>query len=401
VATPFCRHFGTCGGCDAQDVDYAAQLQRKHQRLAALLHAALGRRAPAVEPLLPAGRDDGLAPQQFRHKAAFVFGESGADRQLALGHYAADSKRIVPVVECPVHAPRANHIAFALADHLRRARVTPAGPGLRGIARHVIVRATRDGREAVAMLVVTRNDKSLRAPIRAFLATEDAPDGFYLNIHDTPGPYMVGRDTRRLAGRSHVREIVAGASFLISPAAFFQTNIEAAARLVDLVLDTVRDEGPLDVLDLFAGSGLFTIPLARLGHRLIAVEEHPAAVADAEANVRLNKLPDGRVRMMAARVESALARLARERFDWVILDPPRQGCPPGVIRAIFQRLRPTGAIYVSCNPETLAVDLAAILDAGYEATRVQPVDMFPHTSHIETVVRLALKRHGRSTNRRD
>ena len=112
------------------------------------------------------------------------------------------------------------------------------------------------------MLVVTRNDKALRAPIRKFLATEDAPDGFYLNIHDKAGPYMVGRETMRLAGRSHVRETIAGASFLVSPTAFFQTNVDAADALVQLVLDAVGDRHGLNVLDLYAGSGLFTIPLA-------------------------------------------------------------------------------------------------------------------------------------------
>jgi 23S rRNA (uracil1939-C5)-methyltransferase len=342
------------------------------------------------------------APWRFRHKASFVFGET-PDRQLALGHYAADSRHVVPIVECPVHAPRANHIAFALADHLRRARVTPAGPSLRGIARHLIVRTTRDEREAVAMLVVTHNDKSLRPPIRAFLATEDAPDGFYLNVHDAPGPYMVGRETRRLAGRSHVRETVAGASYLISPTAFFQTNIEAATHLVTLVLEAVRDRGPLQVLDLYAGSGLFTIPLARAGHRVTAIEDNVQAVHDAEANVRLNTLPEGRVRLVAARVDEVLARVGREAFDLVVLDPPRQGCPPAVARTLFRQMRPPTVVYVSCNPEALAAELPAIVEAGYEVTLVQPVDMFPHTPHIETIVRLAARRdpqRRRSSSRR-
>lgn len=393
MSTLRCRHFGPCGGCDWQDVAYVEQLRRKDQRLTALLTASLGARAPAVEPTVAMAVGPDAAPWRFRHKASFVFGESVGDRALALGHYAADSQHVVPIVECPVHASRANHIAFALLDHLRRARVTAAGPALRGIARHLIVRTTRDEREAGAMLVVTRNDKSLRAPIRAFLASEDAPDGFYLNVHDAPGPYMVGRETRRLAGRSHVRETVAGASYLISPTAFFQTNVEAAARLVEFVLDAVADRGPLDVLDLYAGSGLFTMPLARAGHRVTAIEEHPQAVRDAESNARLNKLPEGRVRLIAARVEEALAGVGRDPFDLVVLDPPRQGCPPSVIRTLFRQMQPPIVVYVSCNPEALASDLIAITGAGYEVSRVQPVDMFPHTTHIETVVRLEA-RHG-------
>jgi 23S rRNA (uracil1939-C5)-methyltransferase len=388
VENALCRHFGVCGGCDWQDLSYADQLERKRQRLATLLADALGSGAPTVEPVIGMRADGSGWPWQFRHKAAFVFGDHPDGDGAALGHYGANSRRFVPVVECPVHASRANAIAFALQRHLARARVPAAGESLRGILRHVIVRTTRDGREAVAMLVVTRNDKSLRAPIRAFLATEDAPDGFYLNINDKPGPYMIGRETMRLAGRSHVRENVAGASFLISPAAFFQTNVEAAERLVALVIERAGDRTGLNVLDLYGGSGLFTIPLARRGHRVTLVEENRQAVSDVDANIRLNRIADGQVRTIAARVEDTLDRLRRDAADLVVLDPPRQGCPPAVSERLFRQMRPRAAVYVSCNPEALAAELPAIVEAGYVPVRVQPVDMFPHTTHIETVVYL-------------
>jgi 23S rRNA (uracil1939-C5)-methyltransferase len=329
------------------------------------------------------------APWGFRNKASFVFGEAADRRGSVIGHYAMQSRNIVPITECPVHEPRANHIAFALHDHLARAQVSAAGPALRGVLRHLIIRTTRDGREAVAMLVVTRNDKSLRAPIRAFLATEDAPDGFYLNIHDRPGPYMVGRETMRLAGRSHVRERIAGISFLVSPTAFFQTNIEAAEAIVGMVLETAASLAPAStVLDLYAGSGLFALPLAAAGCTVTAVEENVHAVRDADANVRLNKLPNGAVRLHCSRVEDALRTMKRDPFDLVVLDPPRDGCPPPVVRHIFGKMRPPRVVYVSCNPEALAEELPAIREHGYEFVRVQPVDMFPHTTHIETVVEL-------------
>ena len=241
------------------------------------------------------------------------------------------------------------------------------------------------------MLVVTRNDKSLRTPIRAFLATEDAPDGFYLNIHDRPGPYMVGPETVRLGGRSHVRETVAGVSFLVSPTAFFQTNVEAAERLVDLVLEATPPQTDR-VLDLYAGSGLYTLPLAKRGHDVIAVEENASAVRDAETNIRLNRLSAAGVRVLATTVEAALARLQREPIRHVILDPPRSGCPPIVLRTLFGQMRPARVLYVSCNPEALAGEVPAITQYGYRLARVQPVDMFPHTTHIETFVVLDRER---------
>jgi 23S rRNA (uracil1939-C5)-methyltransferase len=388
VADPLCRHFGPCGGCDWQNLLYAEQLTRKRQRLEELLRAALAKSRTArvtVLPVIGMRVDETGWPWRFRHKASFVFGE-GADGRPTIGHYAARSNDVVPIVECPVHADRANRLAFALHDHLSRARVSAAGPSLRGILRHLIVRTTRDGREVGAMLVVTRNDKALRKPIKAFLATEEAPDGFYLNIHDRPGPFMIGRETIRLSGRSHVKETVNGFSYLLSPTAFFQTNVDAADVIVRLVLEAIPDAEPQRVLDLYSGSGLFTVPLTAHGHAVTAVEENRQAIDDAESNLRLNRLRVSGVRLQAQRVEDAMRRLQREQFDTVVLDPPRQGCAREVLESVFGRIKPERVVYVSCNPEALAEEMPMMLESGYTADRVQPVDMFPHTTHIETVV---------------
>jgi 23S rRNA (uracil1939-C5)-methyltransferase len=142
----------------------------------------------------------------------------------------------------------------------------------------------------------------------------------------------------------------------------------------------------LHVLDLYAGTGLFSLPLVARGHHVTAIEENAQAVRDADDNVRLNRLPAKNIRLLTSRVEDALQRIERESSDVVILDPPRQGCPPALIDLLFRRVQPPRAIYVSCNPEALAAELPAIVDAGYTVDRIQPVDMFPHTTHIEAVV---------------
>jgi 23S rRNA (uracil1939-C5)-methyltransferase len=284
-----------------------------------------------------------------------------------------------------VQSARANRIAFRLRDELVKARISAAGPDLAGVLRHVIVRTSADDRDAVAMLVVTRNAGELKRPIRALLASDDRPDGFFLNIHDTPSPYMVGRETLRLDGHAHVRERLAGPLFLVSPTAFFQTNPVAAATLVRLVLDAIEPDAR-EVLDLYSGSGLFTIPLAQRGHRVTAVEENTRAVADARKNLEVNRVDPRAVRLVAGRVGPVLRDLGRQRIDAVVLDPPRQGCGAEVIDAVFRRLAPRSAVYVSCGPESLAEELPAIVDAGYRIASVTPVDMFPHTTHIEAVV---------------
>ncbi|MFA5908926.1 MAG: 23S rRNA (uracil(1939)-C(5))-methyltransferase RlmD [Vicinamibacterales bacterium] len=371
-----CQHFGVCGGCTLPGVEYAEQLVQKQARLARLL-------GMPVPPLLPSPRED-----RFRTKVAFVFGPEGQGRGLVMGHYARGSKQIIRINECPVHSDRGNRIAFALRDRLIRARIYGAGAQRNGLVRHIIVRTTEDDRQAVAMLVVTKNDKALRTPIRGLLASPDRPDGFFVNIHDKPGPYMVGPETIRIDGHSHVKQDgILETSFLVSPTAFFQTNIGVAREIVKLVIEGVGSSP--HILDLYSGSGLFALPLAKAGARVTAVEENRQATKDAEANIRLNRIPDGRVRLMTSSVEDALPRVGRDPWDAVILDPPRQGCPPEVLAAVFEGIVPARAVYVSCNPEALAAELPVILKAGYRVTRIQAVDMFPHTDHIETVVALA------------
>ena len=189
--------------------------------------------------------------------------------------------------------------------------------------RHLLVRTTRDRREAVAMLVVTRNEKTLRTPIKKFLSSPDRPSGFLLNIHDRPGPYMVGRETITIDGRSHVKERIGDTSFLVSPTAFFQTNADVATAIVDLVLAHASPHRLCNAVDLYSGSGLFACRSPGQGHRVLAVEDNDQAVADGETNARLNGLGN-RVRFLCTRVEEACHSLARTRCDlssWTLLAP--------------------------------------------------------------------------------
>jgi len=297
------------------------------------------------------------------------------------------SNRIVGVQECPVHSDRGNRIAFALFRHLAQAGITAAGPALAGLLRHVIVRTTADDREAVAMLVVTRNDRTLRKPVRALLDSSDRPDGFFININNDPGPFMVGERTINIDGRAHVREVVGGISYLISHAAFFQTNVRAAEVLQHHVVMSVA--GAARVLDLYCGSGLFSLPLAASGVRVTGVEENRQAIVDAEANARLNRTPGSRSRFITGRVEDRVRSVARDGWDAVILDPPRQGCSDEVLEAVFRDIAPARVTYVSCNPDALAAELPGIVQCGYEVDDFRAIDMFPHTEHIEAVVQLS------------
>jgi 23S rRNA (uracil1939-C5)-methyltransferase len=309
-----------------------------------------------------------------------------------MGHYVRGSRRVIPIVECPVHDQRGNAFAFTARDTFAAAGLQAAG-GRTGSLRSLAIRVGCRTRELMAALIVSSDrDRHLRSATRRLLG-QSPPTSMHLNVHAREDAFIFGSSTRHLHGSQRMREEVAGASFLMSPAAFFQTNVLAAEVLVHLVLDAVavapsNVEGPKRVLDLYAGSGLFAIPLAIAGHDVTAVEENRLAVADGEAALKLNAAAQRRCRFIARRVETALTTF--RDADVVILDPPREGCGASVLREVFGRLKPARAIYVSCSPETLAEDLGVVSRYGYRITSLQPVDMFPHTAHIETVAVLEL-----------
>lgn len=371
-----CPHFGPCGGCTWQHIAYPEQLRLKTALVDRLVQAAVPT-APAVRPMMPSTPVD--APWGYRHKVHFVF--DGAP--LVMGHYVRGSRRVLPVNECPAHDPRGNAVAFDFYAAFRAARVEAERGGLRALA----VRVGAGTEEMMTTLVVSKEaDRRVREASRKAIARQALSTSVHVNMHQERDANIFGRETRRITGPERMREKVDGTSFLLSPTAFFQTNVHAAEILVRLVRADVPEGAR--VLDLYAGCGLFALPLARAGHDVTAVEENHLAVADGEASQRLNRIPDGRCRFIAKRVLDFLARTVKVRaasYDTVILDPPREGCEALVLQQVFGALQPARGMYISCNPETLARDLALIVAEGYVIRSLQPVDMFPHTAHVETV----------------
>lgn len=376
---PRCRHFGPradvpCGGCTWQHIAYPRQLALKRTIVREALQQTL-RDVPEVRPTI------GIEPEQpwgFRQKVHFAFRPAARRRGHVMGHYARGTRDLVSVTECPVHATAGNAAAFRVA-----AAAATAAPDLR--LRGLLARVSRaTGRVMVTLISDGAPSRLLRALTKRALLSDPAVASVSVSVHTGRGSLILGDETRLVAGDARLAEVVDGTTYLMSPSAFFQTSSAAAALLVREVLARVPPDLP--VLDLYCGGGLFALPLARRGQTVVGIEANRGAVADAVASRQANGVPAGRCQFIAAPVETALRRLPPASARVVILDPPRSGASEAVLDDILGRLRPGLLVYVSCDPESLARDLARIEHGRYRVSLVQPIDMFPHTADVETVV---------------
>ena len=258
---PPCRHFGPaaagaiCGGCAWQHIAYPEQLALKRALVQRLVSASVNGAPPAL-PTRPGV--DIEHPWGFRNKVNVAFGRSRTDAKLVSGHYARGTRRVIPIAECLVHDPTGDAFAHRLAVHLQRAVGKSAAVDQ---LRHIVVRTARRTGEMMATLVVTHDGgRDIREATRRTLAKSPHVTSFHLNEHPDDDGFLLGARTRRISGTARLREDVAGTSFLLSPGSFFQTNIRAAETLVELVLAAIPP-GATHVLDLFAGAGLFALPL--------------------------------------------------------------------------------------------------------------------------------------------
>jgi 23S rRNA (uracil1939-C5)-methyltransferase len=257
-----------------------------------------------------------------------------------------------------------------------------------GLLRFVTIREGRRTGEAMVNVVGSSPDIAALAPVAEALR-ERVPvlASVVLNVNSQKASVAVGSEEHLLLGCDHIRERLGDVTFEVSANSFFQTNTEQADRLFSIVADAAALTGDETILDLYAGTGAISLLLARRCRTVYGIEVSTAAVADAARNARSNGIDN--CTFLPGEVRHVLPALVRDgvRPDVVVADPPRAGFHPKALRTLAA-LAPARIVYVSCNPATLARDLAELVGQGYRAEWVQPVDMFPHTPHIEVVARL-------------
>ena len=401
--TPTCSIARSCGGCEWLSVPYPIQLKRKQAQVEELLAPLASINNVTIEPIR--GMDKPLA---YRHKAATPFAP-GKGRTVRSGFYASGTHKIIASKECLVEDVRArailNDVAYLAGQFNIHAYQEDRG---KGALRHGVVRcgyATND-----VMLVLVVNGQYLpheQEFITALRKAHPELTSIFLNVNQKRTNAILGRETRLLWGSTSMSDKLLGCTFEIGPTSFYQTNPQQTEVLYQLAIDgALADSGHADseqasatqtsnlrVLDAYCGTGTIGLCLAHAAEAqgvnllLTGVDQVENNIQMARRNARNNKLEAEFICDDATRYMQALAKDG-QNFDVIILDPPRAGSTPAFLKATAQ-LAQKKIVYVSCNVVTQARDLKVLLDSGFAIERVTPVDMFPHTKHVECVVVLS------------
>jgi 23S rRNA (uracil1939-C5)-methyltransferase len=380
-----CRHFGACGGCRFQDYDYVHQAEAKHAQVRDALVRLGGVADPPLEPIVQ-------AESQFHYRNKLEYSFTQTDDGPALGfHRAGRWDEVLPIEECLLTTDLGNAIRDAVRDWAREEGLVAYDQATgEGYLRHLVVREGRNTGQALVLLVTAPGERYDTGYFVDVVRRFPEVRSVHWAVNDSPAE-VTNLPTRLLWGEEAIEEQLLGLRFRVRPNAFLQTNTAMAERLYATAKEFAGLTGRETVYDLYCGIGTIGLTLAAGALTVWGVEVSEEAVACAIENAALNEIANAA--FFAGNVGQSLEEL-RDRAgppDVVVVDPPRVGLAG-------KALRRTGAlgspriVYVSCNPTTLASDAKVLREEfGYELVRCRPVDMFPHTPHIESVTLLELR----------
>ena len=374
-----CVHYKKCGGCQLQNLPYDRQLSQKQVRVIKLL----GKFGHVNEII---GMEH---PYHYRNKVQAAFGTDNKGNIIS-GIYQSSTHKIVPVDSCLIEDERADEIIVAIRKLLKSFKLKPFNDvAFTGFLRHVLIkRGFVSGQIMVVLVTGTAEFPKKRAFVNALLSRFPDITTIVQNINSSRTSLVLGKRSIVLHGDGKIEEQLCGCTFRISPAAFYQINPVQTEVLYGKAMEYASLGKDDTVIDAYCGTGTIGIIASRYCKRVIGAELNADAVKDARENARLNNISNiDFVCADAGEYMEELA-LAGEKTDVVIMDPPRAGASVKFLRSVI-KLAPKRVVYISCNPETLARDLLFLSKNGYRVKKIQPVDMFPHTAHVETVCLLS------------
>lgn len=375
---PACPLFGKCGGCQLMHATYAKQLLIKQQKVIDALERIGKLKNPTILPCLP-------SPSALGYRNKIQLPVQRKKEGLALGLYARSSHELIEVDHCFIHCDTGEKIYQPLAQLIKKSGLSAydATTG-KGELRHVLIKSSLHANELLVILVANASPSPLIKQLaQEILALSSTVKGIIHNLNTAPGNVILGKEYTVLEGQSQIEEKLCGLTFKISPASFFQVNPLQAENLYAKVCAFAALTGTEKVLDACCGVGTLSLILAKQAREVIGVECIPEAIADAHVNAACNGISN--VSFVCDHIENFIQTL--DSLDVLILNPPRKGCEVAFLAGV-KKLLPKRIVYVSCDPATLARDLALLVSFGYKINAVQPFDMFPQTAHVETCVSL-------------
>ena len=369
-----------CGGCPLLALPYREQLAKKQARLQELLGG-----------FAPVKAVQGMAePLHYRNKAIASFATQRG--KLVCGLYAEGTHRVLPGADCLLQEEILNKTLAAVLDAARACRWTAYDEDRgTGLLRHTVLRSSCGGKVLVTLVTPGPDLPGSKNFCTALRKKAPWVVSIVQNINPTRSSAVLGNREKTLYGPGFVLDTLCGTQFAISSRSFYQVNRTQTEVLYKKALELAKLTGRETVIDAYCGIGTIGLCAAPLAKQVIGVERNPAAVKDAAANARRNKIANAR--FVCADATEWMAAAAGEGLhpDVVFLDPPRAGSTPECIAAV-NKMKPRRVVYVSCDPETLARDVAAFTRLGWRAAKFCPVDLFPQTKHVETVVLLSHKK---------
>lgn len=369
-----------CGGCPLLALPYREQLAKKQARLQELLGG-----------FAPVKAVQGMAePLHYRNKAIASFATQRG--KLVCGLYAEGTHRVLPGADCLLQEEILNKTLAAVLDAARACRWTAYDEDRgTGLLRHTVLRSSCGGKVLVTLVTPGPDLPGSKNFCTALRKKAPWVVSIVQNINPTRSSAVLGSREKTLYGLGFVLDTLCGTQFAISSRSFYQVNRTQTEVLYKKALELAKLTGRETVIDAYCGIGTIGLCAAPLAKQVIGVERNPAAVKDAAANARRNKIANAR--FVCADATEWMAAAAGEGLhpDVVFLDPPRAGSTPECIAAV-NKMKPRRVVYVSCDPETLARDVAAFTRLGWRAAKFCPVDLFPQTKHVETVVLLSHKK---------
>lgn len=377
---PLCPIYWDCGGCQLQHLSYQGQLEAKQQQVIDALERIGHLEGLTVHPTLAAP-----SPWRYRNKMQFPVGRTG--KHLQIGCYARGSHNIIDTNVCHIQREENDEIIRAVREVVEELGIEPYDEKRHtGVLRHIMGRVGERG-VMVVLVTATKEVPKVQAVVAGLRVRLPRLASLQQNVQPQRSNVVLGQETRTLWGEETIFDRIGSLRFRISARSFFQVNSEQAERLYEKTLAYAALTGRETVIDAYCGTGTISLFLAQRASKVYGIEIVEPAIEDARKNASDNRIEN--VEFIVGDATDVMPVLYRDgvRADVIVVDPPRAGCTEDVLRT-FAKMDPRRIVYVSCNPATLARDLAVLESLGYVVQEVQPVDMFPQTAHVETVTKL-------------